>query len=305
VTEPRADRAAAPGPPRGRGGRATPAALTPTPTPSAGPAGGDAARSRVVAARWLETSQRIAGRAAHEVKNALNGVSVNLEVVRSRVSRMAAAEESGSTSSPSTASTPPRLASATARFAEVAAAQLDGLSALCEALLSIARPVREPADVAQLLAPLAVVLDAVARSEGGSLSVVSDGVADDAVRVAAPPDETRLVLAAALEGAVGRGREVTCRVEAGAGDGRSAAGAAGLRVRIGWRGGADVTAADDAADGGAVGASPEGARPAIARDVVALAAEAGIGVEQAPAAVTLTFAPAPAAGAGASPNQGQ
>ena len=38
-------------------------------------------------ALWLETLQRICGRAAHELKGALNGASVNLEVVRSRATR--------------------------------------------------------------------------------------------------------------------------------------------------------------------------------------------------------------------------
>src|SRR5437762_998561 len=33
---------------------------------------------------WLAVQQEICGRAAHEIKGALNGVSVNLEVVRSR-----------------------------------------------------------------------------------------------------------------------------------------------------------------------------------------------------------------------------
>jgi len=36
---------------------------------------------------WLDTLQRICTRAAHELKGALNGVSVNLEVVRSRSER--------------------------------------------------------------------------------------------------------------------------------------------------------------------------------------------------------------------------
>ena len=40
-----------------------------------------------VDALWLDTLQRICTRVAHELKGALNGVSVNLEVVRSRSER--------------------------------------------------------------------------------------------------------------------------------------------------------------------------------------------------------------------------
>jgi hypothetical protein len=47
------------------------------------PAGGEAD----VAAAWLAIQRRIAARAAHDVKNALNGVAVNVEVVRARAGR--------------------------------------------------------------------------------------------------------------------------------------------------------------------------------------------------------------------------
>ena len=40
-----------------------------------------------VGALWLLTLQRAVGRASHDVKDALNGVSVNVEVVRSRAAR--------------------------------------------------------------------------------------------------------------------------------------------------------------------------------------------------------------------------
>ena len=60
---------------------------------------------------WPAALQRALARAAHDVKDALNGVSVNLEVVRSRASR---------------ADTP---ASAVAPFAEAAAQQLERLTA--------------------------------------------------------------------------------------------------------------------------------------------------------------------------------
>ena len=36
---------------------------------------------------WLAMVQRLMGRAAHDVKDSLNGVAVNLEVIRSRAAR--------------------------------------------------------------------------------------------------------------------------------------------------------------------------------------------------------------------------
>jgi signal transduction histidine kinase len=218
-------------------------------------------------------AERIAGRAAHEVKNALNGVAVNLEVVRGRLAR--AAGDPGGVA-----------AASAARFADVAGEQLEALSALSEAMLALARPPREPADVGQLVAPLAVLLDAVARSEGGSLALeVDEETADGATRVAAGARVARLVLAAALDAAVRRGRAVRCRVERvehGAG-----VAAPAVRVRVAWAGGADDEADRDLA---------------LPRDVAAAAAAAGIGVDPARHGVTLTFAPAAPAAAGTSTN---
>lgn len=214
----------------------------------AGAAWDAASQEQAVAALWLGVWQRIAGRSAHEVKNALNGVSVNLEVVRSRLARAAA--------------DPAAAASATAtRFAEVASAQFELLAVLSDAMLGLARPPRAPADIAQLLAPLVVLLEAIGRSEGGSLIVGGLGVGSS-TRVAAPPLLVRLLLAAALDAAVGRGRAVTCRVESGR----------EVRVRIAWDG-------------------PEPA-PAVAPEIAQAAAQGGVGFEAGAHAVTLTFVPA-------------
>src|SRR4051812_15243061 len=78
---------------------------------------------------WLAALQRALGRAAHDVKDALNGLSVNLEVVRSRAARADAP------------------ASAVAPFANAAAQQLDRLTGLLDAVLALGRSEREPADV--------------------------------------------------------------------------------------------------------------------------------------------------------------
>lgn len=209
---------------------------------------GEASADQVVAALWLGVWQRIAGRSAHEVKNALNGVSVNLEVVRSRLARAAA--------------DPAASASVTAtRFAEVASAQFELLAVLNDAMLGLARPARAPADVAHLLAPLVVLLDPIARAEGGSL-IVGGLAAGRDTHVAASPPLVRLLLAAALDAAVGRGRAVTCRVETGR----------ELRVRVAWD-----------------GLEPA---PMVAPEIARAAALGGVGFEAGAHAVTLTFAPA-------------
>lgn len=78
---------------------------------------------------WLRVLQRAMARASHDVKDAINGVSVNLEVIRSRAAR------------------PDTPASAVANFGEAAGHQLDRLTSLIEAVLALGRAEREPADV--------------------------------------------------------------------------------------------------------------------------------------------------------------
>src|SRR5213075_1063560 len=98
-----------------------------------------------VDALWLDTLQRICTRAAHELKGALNGVSVNLEVVRSRSER------------------PDVQASAVAKFASSAAEQLGAVIAMTDALLWLARPSREPVDIGAVIRRLDALLALVAR----------------------------------------------------------------------------------------------------------------------------------------------
>ena len=122
---------------------------------------------------WLAALQRALDRAAHDVKDALNGVSVNLEVVRSRASNAGAA------------------ASAIAPFAEAAAHQLDRLTALLDAVLALGRRERGPADVGITLRRVAAVCSASNAASDARVTVreafVDDartGVASDAVRLA-------------------------------------------------------------------------------------------------------------------------
>src|SRR5688500_20153871 len=73
---------------------------------------------------WLGALQNLAGRVAHEIRNPLNAVAVNLEVVRSRCERGAVE--------------PP----AVLPFATAAAGELERVSRLIDALLALARPGR-------------------------------------------------------------------------------------------------------------------------------------------------------------------
>jgi len=146
-----------------------------------------------VAALWLAAHQEIVDRAAHELRNSLNAVAVNLEVVRSRLQRKS-----------------PDLA-AVAPFAETASAAMEGVSALAEAFLTLARPARQPADVGTILRALFTVLEPIARRGAADLRFrpppAGDGVTD------APADVTRLVLAAVALEALKRPVSVNCTIE--------------------------------------------------------------------------------------------
>src|SRR5881397_3033593 len=80
-------------------------------------------------ALWLDTLHRVCARAAHELKGALNGVSVNLEVVRSRAAR------------------PDAPASAVSPYANSAVDQFDIVIEMSVALLSLGRQARSPVEV--------------------------------------------------------------------------------------------------------------------------------------------------------------
>jgi len=138
---------------------------------------------------WLAALQRALGRAAHDVKDALNGVSVNLEVVRSRASR------------------PEAPASAVAPFAEAAAQQLERLTALLDAVLALGRSDRAPADVAVTLRRVAALCSA-SNSSADARVTVREAVVGDA-RTSVVADAVRLALVAPLLDAVaGRKGEV-------------------------------------------------------------------------------------------------
>ena len=145
---------------------------------------------------WLDVLQQVSARTAHELKGALNGVSVNLEVVRSRSTRADAA------------------AAAVAPFAASAADQLEAVVEMTEALLRLARPPREPVDLGETIDGLTSLLAPSARAEGGSLRVESPS-REAALAIRPGGNVARLVIGAALLAALSRKGDIRCRVEVG------------------------------------------------------------------------------------------
>jgi signal transduction histidine kinase len=145
---------------------------------------------------WLDVLQQVAGRSAHEVKGALNGVSLSLEVVRSR-------SAAGKTAD-------------VADFAASAADHLEIVTARVEALLYLAREAKPPApaDVSLILRHLAALLQPAAQSDGGSLTV--EGLKESAL-TSAPPAATRLALAAGMLAHIKEGEKtpVRCTLKGG------------------------------------------------------------------------------------------
>jgi len=129
-----------------------------------------------LAAAWLALQRRIAGQSAHEVKNALNGLAVNVEVVRARAARGASADQIAS-------------------FADSAAAQLEGVVALVEALLALARPARAAAEAGGVAGAFRALAPLVAAS-GREVEVVAESTVAQATQL--DGELLRLVAAAAL-----------------------------------------------------------------------------------------------------------
>lgn len=147
-------------------------------------------------ALWLETFQRVCGKAAHELKGVLNGVSVNLEVVRSRSLK------------------PEAPASSVATFAGSAASQFDAVMDMTEALLALSRGTPGAVDLAStarwlvaLLAPAAKADGRALRIEGSLASLGTSPVDGSAARSA---------IASTLLSAIESGSTVVCRANGGA-----------------------------------------------------------------------------------------
>lgn len=175
----------------------------------------DASASAAADQLWVERLQRIASRSAHEVKGALNGVSVNLEVVRSRAAK------------------PDAAAAAVTKFAEAASVQFEAVIDMTEALLKLARPCADPVDVGAVLRSIGALLVPAARADGRQLSI--DDASDGAGAARVPGNVVRLVVGAALLAAIDSSHDVGCRLELIA---------AGVMLRVEARDGAPLQILD-------------------------------------------------------------
>jgi signal transduction histidine kinase len=153
--------------------------------------------TRSVDELWLDVLQQVSARTAHELKGALNGVSVNLEVVKSRSGRADAA------------------AAAVAPFAASAADQLDAVVDMTEALLKLVRPPREPVDIGDTIDCLTSLLAPSARAEGGSLRVESPSREVAPLAIRPRGNVARLLIGATLLAALSRKGDIRCRVDVG------------------------------------------------------------------------------------------
>ena len=103
---------------------------------------------------WLETLNQICSRAAHDLKGALNGVSVNLEVVRSRSAK------------------PVLQSSEVSRYAGAATQQLSQVIDMTEAVLAFGRRPPEPFPLAPVLRRITVLLRPGLETTGRTLELV-------------------------------------------------------------------------------------------------------------------------------------
>jgi signal transduction histidine kinase len=143
---------------------------------------------RPPAVLWAESLQAIATVVAHDLRNALNSVAVNLEVVRGRSARGAEA-------------------SAIAPFAATAAANFETAAAAAEALLSFARPEPGRVDVAAIVVRLARLL----AVNGDSRIDITDH-SDGRATTSALPDIVRAAVARSVLAAVGSGERAACEI---------------------------------------------------------------------------------------------
>ena len=158
-----------------------------------GPGESELAATESLDELWLRCQQRFVAHVAHDMKGALNGVSVNVEVVRGRAGR------------------PETPVSEVLRFADAASVQLGVVIKMVTALLSIGRGARGPAEVSAIARQLVSLLEGT-MSDGATLELVVDGGLSGAT--SAPASAVRLALGEALLSVVVQKRDVAVRVKA-------------------------------------------------------------------------------------------
>jgi signal transduction histidine kinase len=150
----------------------------------------------LVDALWLSTLQAICGRAAHEVRGALNAVAVNLEVARSRSER------------------PGAPASAVSQYAGAASDQLESVIAMTEAIIFLVRPGRGPVDLATEVARVVALVAPAAAAIGRTIELDRDigGLGT----TSASSSSARLAIGHCLLAAADASAEVRCVAGEGA-----------------------------------------------------------------------------------------
>ena len=143
-------------------------------------------------ALWLATLQKLSAHVAHDLKGALNGVSVNLEVVRSR------SEKDATTGAD------------VRRFATNAADQMGIVIRATTSLLSLTRGTRGPVEVSLVTKQVANLLDDMSSPAGGRYQVTVDG--GMSAETGAPLNAARLAVAECLLAADSGSQPVTVRV---------------------------------------------------------------------------------------------
>jgi len=151
-----------------------------------------------IEARWLDALQRLASRAAHELRGALNGVSVNVEVVRSRSAKASAS------------------AAALEPFADAASAQLDDVIELTEALLGLTRSAREPVEIATETKRIVTLLSAAARADSRRLTIDDVPALNGIGTTSAAASAVRFVVCECLLAAVEASAKTRCMAVSGA-----------------------------------------------------------------------------------------
>lgn len=154
----------------------------------------------VLDALWLGTLHRICTRAAHDVKGALNGVAVNLEVVRSRSEK------------------PDVPAAAVHQYATRAASQFNAVIAMSEALLGLSRLAPEPVEIARVVRSVGALLAPVSNSGGPPLEL--SGSFDEIGTTTAPASAVRAAIGGCLLPAFETREHVRCVADTGDGNPR-------------------------------------------------------------------------------------
>jgi hypothetical protein len=235
-----------------------------------------------LAGLWLSALERLLARAAHEVNGALNGLSVNLEVVRLKAR-------------------PGADAGAVARFADVAAGELGATMRLVGALVALARAPRDDgaagttnADVADALRQAAALVAPVVAHERvlveieGAGEPAPTGADRRAVRLAV----VEALLAGAAAAVAGSADLDDVTVEpAGAERAARGTGDADEPTRI-LRCMLALPDGPSDREGPVLRLRADGRRPLrLAAAVAAALADAGVSVAPAPGTLTLRFPP--------------